>query len=220
MIVIATNNGMEFLPNLLSDLEKFNITEEISIIDTQSSDSEFIDYLENLKSFNKFKLKINIYKTPYKGFDTGAYIYAIQNLKSDRFIFLQDSIRIKSVDFFNLIEEKLKISNVVTILTFDGGFWGSQNQIDFSLKHFGTSVFETGIFGPMFSISYIDSQKLNKNLLIYPENKEQQNAMERCWCIIFKEQNFTIDCLEGSHIDYTINNDEYKYFTKIKPNRT
>ena len=220
MIVIATNNGIDFLPNLLSDLEKFNITEEISIIDTQSSDSEFINYLENLKSFNKFKLKINIYKTPYKGFDTGAYIYAIQNLKSDRFIFLQDSIRIKSVDFFNLIEEKLKISNVVTILTFDGGFWGSQNQIDFSLKHFGTSVFETGIFGPMFSISYIDSQKLNKNLLIYPENKEQQNAMERCWSIIFKEQNFTIDCLEGHHNDFTINNDEYKYFTKIKPNRT
>jgi hypothetical protein len=108
----------------------------------------------------------------------------------------------------------------VTILTFDGGFWGSQNQIEFSLKHFGTSVFETGIFGPMFSISYIDSQKLNKNLLIYPEDKEQQNAMERCWSIIFKEQNFTIDCLEGNHNDFAINNDGYKYFTKIKPNRT
>ena len=218
MIVIATNNGINFLPNLLSDLEKFNITEEISIIDTQSSDSEFMDYLDNLKSFNKFKLNINVCQTPYKGFDTGAYIYAIQNLKSDRFIFLQDSIRIKNVGFFNLIEEKLKTSNVVTILTFEGGWWDNQTQKDFSLKHFGTTIFDKGIFGPMFSISYTDSQKLSN--LIYPTDKEQQNAMERCWSIIFKEQNFTIDCLEGIHNDFKINNDRYEYFTKIKPNRT
>jgi len=217
MIVIATNNGTNFLPNLLSDLEKFNITEEVSIIDTQSSDSEFMDYLDNLKSFNKFKLNINVYQTPYKGFDTGAYIYAIQNLKSDRFIFLQDSIRIKNVGFFNLIEEKLKTSNVVTILTFEGGWWDNQTQKNFSLKHFGTTIFDKGIFGPMFSISYTDSQKLNN--LIYPTDKEQQKAMERCWSIIFKEQNFTVDCLEGTHNDFKINNDGYNYFTKIKPCR-
>ena len=190
MIVIATNNGMEFLPNLLSDLEKFNITEEISIIDTQSSDSEF---------------------------DTGAYIYAINNLKSDRFVFIQDSIRIKNVDFFNLIEEKLKTSNVVAILTFEGNWWENETQKYFSLKHFGTTMFDMGIFGPMFSISYTDSQKLNN--LIYPTDKEQQKAMERCWSIIFKEQNFTVDCLEGTHNDFKINNDGYNYFTKIKPYR-
>jgi hypothetical protein len=219
MIVVATNNGINFLPNLLSDLEKLNIEEEISIIDTQSNDSEFIDYLENLKSFNKFKLNINVYQTPYKGFDTGAYIYAIQNLKSDRFIFLQDSIRIKNIDFFNLIDEKLKISNVVTLLTFEGNWWDNQIQEDFSLKHFGTTIYETGIFGPMFAISYLDSQKIEKNLLIYPENKEQQKAMERCWDIIFKKTNLTVDNLEGSHNDLKINNDDYQYFTKIKPYR-
>ena len=214
MIVIATNNGINLLPNLLSDLEKFNITEEISIIDTQSSDSEFINYLDNLKSFNKFKLNINVYQTPYRGFDTGAYIYAIQNLKSDRFIFLHDSIRIKSVSFFNLIDEKLKTSNVVPIITFNGEWWDNQTQKDFSLKHFGTTIFDKGIFGPMFSISYLDSQKLNK--LIYPTDKLQQMAMERCWSIIFKNQNFTIDSLEGNHNDFKIDNDMYEYFTKIK----
>jgi hypothetical protein len=214
MIVIATNNGVNYLPNLLSDLEKFNITEEISIIDTQSSDSEFINYLDNLKSFNKFKLNINVYQTPYRGFDTGAYIYAIQNLKSDRFIFLHDSIRIKSVSFFNLIDEKLKTSNVVPIITFNGEWWDNQTQKDFSLKHFGTTIFDKGIFGPMFSISYLDSQKLNK--LIYPTDKLQQMAMERCWSIIFKNQNFTIDSLEGNHNDFKIDNDMYEYFTKIK----
>jgi hypothetical protein len=217
MIVIATNNGINFLANLLLDLENLKITEEISIIDTQSSNSNFIDYLENLKTFNKFNLKINIYQTPYKGFDTGAYIYAIQNLKSDRFIFLQDSIRIKNINFFNLIDEKLKTSNVVTILTFESGWWDNQTQKDFSLKHFGTTIFDKGIFGPMFSISYTDSQKLNN--LIYPTNKEQQKAMERCWSIIFKKYNLTIDSLEGEHNDFKINNDRYQFFTKIKPNR-
>jgi hypothetical protein len=214
MIVIATNNGINFLPNLLSDLEKFNITEEISIIDTQSSDSVFINYLESLKSINNFNLNIKVYQTPYRGFDTGAYIYAIQNLKSDRFIFLHDSIRIKSMVFFDLIDEKLKTSNVVPILTFNGDWWDNQIQKDFSLKHFGTTTFDNGIYGPMFSISYLDSQKLNN--LIYPTDKLQQMAMERCWSIIFKNQNFTIDSIEGNHNDFKIDNDMYEYFTKIK----
>ena len=71
----------------------------------------------------------------------------------------------------------------------------------------------------MFCISYSDLQKLDSNLLIYPINKEQQNAMERCWSIIFKKYNLTIDSLEGEHNDFKINNDRYQFFTKIKPNR-
>ena len=66
----------------------------------------------------------------------------------------------------------------------------------------------------MFSISYLDSQKLNN--LIYPTDKLQQMAMERCWSIIFKNQNFTIDSIEGNHNDFKIDNDMYAYFTKIK----
>lgn len=220
MIVIATNNGMRFLPNLLSDLEKFDITEEISIIDTQSSDVEFINYLENLKLSNDLKLNIKVYQTPYRGFDTGAYIYAMQNFKSDRFIFLHDSIRIKTKEFFDVITEKLKSSNVVSLMTFDGGFWDDNNQINFSIEHFGSGTFKKGIFGPMFSISYSDSQLIDKNILIYPINKYQQQAMERCWSVIFEKYNLTIDSVEGEHNDYKINNDLYQYFTKIKPART
>jgi hypothetical protein len=71
----------------------------------------------------------------------------------------------------------------------------------------------------MFAITYIDSQKIEKNLLVYPENNEQQKAMERCWDIIFKKTNLIVDNLEGNHNDLKINNDDYQYFTKIKPYR-
>ena len=44
-------------------------------------------------------------------------------------------------------------------------------------------------------------------------------VMERCWSIIFKKQNFTIDSIEGNHNDFKIDNDMYEYFTKIKAYR-
>ena len=222
MIVIATNNVSEFLPNLLSDLEKFNITEEISIIDTQSNDLEFINYLFNLKL--KYQLNINVYQTPYRGFDTGAYVYAINNLKSDRFIFLQDSIKIKTKEFFDVIDEKLKLTNIVCVMSFIGNYWGNYPDSEilkqYCEENFGSIEYDVGIYGPMFSISYSDSQLFNKNELIYPINKLQQMAMERCWPILFKKHNLSISAVEDCQADdELLNTNGYKYIEKYRPYR-
>ena len=75
MIVIATNNGYSYLPKLIKSLEKTNIFNiPISIIDTGSNDKSFLNYLDHLPSkYQIFKIK--------EGYDTGAYIYAYENIK-------------------------------------------------------------------------------------------------------------------------------------------
>jgi GT2 family glycosyltransferase len=110
MIVIATHNGKEHLKKLLSNLESFKLDKEISIIDTMSSNKESLDFLDEISTKNIYNLNINIYKTEYRGFDTGAYIYAINNLIAERFYFLQDSIIIKDRELFDITDDGQKLT--------------------------------------------------------------------------------------------------------------
>ncbi len=220
MIVIATNNGKQFLENLLKDIESCKFSDKISIIDTQSTDAESIEYLNELiNNKNKFNLNITIYKTPYRGFDTGAYIYAINNINSEYYIFLQDSIRIKNNMFFQEIYNRLKPNTVIPLITFEGNRWDTDEQKNFAIKYFNTIEFDKGIFGPIFAARNEDLQKIDKSLLFYPTNKQQQQAMERIWCIIFNKYNFIISPLEGDYDDDKLFNNKYMYFSKHLPRR-
>lgn len=219
MIVIATNNGKQYLQELLSDFENIKIEDEISIIDTQSTDKDSLNFLEELKTNSIYNLKINVHQTQYRGFDSGAYIYAINNIESDVFYFMQDSIRIKSIEYFNEIKRKLKVGTVVCLISFPSNFFDSHEQRDFCNTNFDSIDYDTGIFGPIFSITKDDIEKIDKKYLIYPKNKIQQMAMERGWSIIFKKYGITIESLEGSWNPTKLSNDEYVFFTKKFPYR-
>jgi len=218
MIIIATNNGKNFILNILSDLERIGVEDEISIIDTKSSDDSYF-FIKKIIEDKKFNLKINLYQTPYRGFDSGAYIYAINNFITDKFYFLQDSIRIKNKNFFLEIDKKLKTETVVPIITFQANFYANPEQVNFCIHNFETYNYSKGIFGPMFSILYDDAKKIDKKFLIYPFDKNTQMAMERGWAIIFDKYNFNIEPLEGEKNDEKINNDSYNYFSKLFPYR-
>ena len=218
MIIIATNNGKNYIENLLSDLENLKTKEKISIIDTQSSDDSY-NFLNNIIEKRKFDLSIKLLQTPYRGFDSGAYIYAINNLISDKFYFLQDSIRIKNKNFFKEIDKKLSLNNIVCLITFQSNFYANYEQMKFCTDNFESIDYNKGIFGPMFAISYDDIKKIDKKFLIYPHDKNTQMAMERGWSIIFDKYNFSIDSLEGEKDDEKLFNDKYKYFSKLFPYR-
>jgi hypothetical protein len=218
MIVIATHNGKEYLKRLLSNLESFNLDKEIAIIDTMSSDKESLDFLYEITNKNLYNLNIKIHKTEYRGFDSGAYIYAINNLSAERFYFLQDSIIIKDREFFDITDNILESGVVTTFISFPSNFYNTE-QYNYCSSTFGTTDYDTGIFGPMFSILNEDIQKIDKSLLVYPKNKEQQMAMERGWSIIFKKYNFTIKPIEGEKDDDRLFNNKYKTFTKEFPYR-
>jgi len=220
MIIIATNNGKNYLNNLLISFESFNIKKPIHIIDTGSTDIDCIGFLEDIKSNKIFKdLNILTHKTPYKGFDSGAYIYAIQNIESEKYYFLHDSITIKDFNFFNKIDEKLKSGVVVPLIVFNSNKYDNQDQIDFSLNKIGVSEFDFGIFGPMFAITKNDVSKIKKSLNFFPTKKNEQMAMERVWPALFKKYNILIDPLEGFYSYSKIVNKQYKYFNKFLINR-
>ena len=56
MIVIATNNGKKHLIELLENLNQLGIKYPVSIIDTQSTDQETVDFLNQITD-NKFSEK-------------------------------------------------------------------------------------------------------------------------------------------------------------------
>lgn len=217
MIVIATNNGKEHLPKLLESLNFLEYSIDVSIIDTQSSDIYSINFLENIDKSN-YKFNINIYQTPYKGYDTGAYIYAIRNIKNvDRFYFLQDSIVIKDIKIFDYIDSRLHKGTVVPLIGFKTLF-DNQEQIDFCNVNFGSSFYKCGIFGPMFSILKSDIDLIDDKFLVYPTSKNIQAAMERGWSILFNKYDLNIDPIYD--YDYErINNNGYQLFDKKLVNR-
>jgi hypothetical protein len=220
MIIIATNNGKQNLIELLGNLKEFSFSRKVCIIDTGSTDQESIDFLNELSDVNNYNFEIQIHQTPYKGYDTGAYIYAINNIESDRYYFIQDSLRIKSKDFFNLIDNKLKPGVVVPLITFGKDQYDSLEQLEFCIKNFGSPYYKKGIFGPMFSILSEDVQKIDKKYLVYPTNKTLQMGMERGWSLIFEKYNFDIDSLEGDYDPMKIMNNQYNYFKKLNPYRS
>ena len=218
MIVIATNNGINFLKESLDSLLKININIPISIIDTGSNDLTSFDFLSEIK--DKYKpLKIGIYKTPYMGYDTGAYIYAINNIKSDKYYFIHDSLIIRDLDFFKKIDIILSDGVVACLLGFGKNLYDNKEQIDFCIENIKSIDYDIGIFGPIFAIMRSDVDKIIDSLNFHPISKIQQMGMERGWSIIFKKYNIKVIPVFGDFDINKIINNKYSNFTKYLPHR-
>lgn len=199
MIVIATNNGQKFLTNLLSDLIRHQCKLPIAIVDTQSTNKESLKFLQTLKhhTFSKL-LNLSIHTTPGKNYDTGAYVYAIQNLKAERYYFLHDSIRIKTPTMFSEIDKKLEPGTVVALSVFPGNSYESDEQKEICYKNWNTTLYNLGIFGPMFSVLRVDLEKFWNDIPKFlPVNKQHQMGMERGWSVFCTKNNLKIIPLEG-----------------------
>lgn len=217
-LVIATNNGKNVIGNLINSLNNVGYNGKIAIVDTQSSDDAYMDYLNTLKSDFK-NLNISIYQTPYAGRDTGAYVYAIKNIDSDYYYFMQDSMVIKSIEFFEKFDSIIKKGNVAVLVTFPPKTYDSPSYGEFCLKHFGTSEYNKGVFGPTFGASKEQLNKIAEDELIYPTNRTEQEAMERGWSILFDKNGIDIESIEGVYDDHKIRNNGHTTFNKIFPCR-
>lgn len=197
MIVIATNNGNDHLPNLLKSLEETNkLNIPISIIDTGSTDKSFINYLKNLPPQYK------VYKSS-GGYDSGAYIYAYKNIESDFYIFIQDSITILSNEFFNKVLDNIKDSKLFAFHVFESweGAYTCEHILPLYFGKLDIESFKWGVFGPMFACSKNVMEKIyNSNLWFIPKNKEEQMAMERGWGIIACKLNIPLVYLDHYRI--------------------
>jgi GT2 family glycosyltransferase len=208
MIVITTHNGIAYLRKLLSDIESFNIKpSEICIVDNDSTNKEHLDYIKSLRELN-----YNVLYNPIGGYNVGGYKYALDNLKADVWFLIQDSIRIKT-DIFSEVIPKLTNKNVWTFLTFHRGLFDDSNDIRFMMEHYKTTEYEFGCFPHSYFATNEVLQKV-KNEWVIPKNKIETCAMERGIPIVFKKYDISIHGLGMYEPATSGDPDAHTFFSK------
>jgi hypothetical protein len=223
MIVIATYNDISYLTNLLDSLNTTeNLNENVLVVCTDYSQKEMIEYINTLPNNNDYVFNILVDVTPYKGYDSGAYIYAFKKYVDDYYIFLQDSITIKSPEWFNYFKEKREEDSINPLLHFSM-CWDNKEQREWVENKFNSrfNVPNVGIFGPIFQVSrksLIKMDKLHNLSNFIPGHKViGQQGMERGWAYLATNSNIMINNIDGIYYgQYTF---ESRCFNKIYLNR-
>lgn len=186
MVVISTNNGNIWLPRLISSLEMYGPFEEkYLIVDTQSDNQEFLEYLSKLSTSSK--LNIQVTRTPYRGFDTGAIVWAYREFDEPDYMFLHDTLEVKESGWLDEFKNALDGLGVVAWNLFDYSWYNDKATADFVMEKIGVNDHKSkGIFGPIF---YTNRETMacmdNLGLLnAIPTRKEEAMAMELGWVAI------------------------------------
>lgn len=198
LIVIATNNGMDYLPKLL---ESMPLNYNWIVVDTGSTDRKFKEYLKTLGG--------QVYYTD-GGWCIGAYLWAIENKPAQSYFFMHDSMVIKDQKFL----DKFKQYDFCGWLNFHMSFDGPEQES--YIKHlYGENVPDNGVFGPIF---YATSQALSRVEIPLPATADQAHGMERGIACAFVNAGLNLAFIEKYDTD-KMDKDEYDTFTKLRPKR-
>lgn len=181
VVVIATNGGVAMLEKSLPLMKKWLVL----VVETNPHACTATRYL--CDSFPN----VVYMRTPYRGYDTGAYLWAYWNVVAKNYLFLQDSCFPRASDFVEQFQQKMPSDGwgVVGWSSFDINIWDSTQQYEATEWMYGERKLwpPKGIFGPIFMTSRLTLDHLAKCQLLPmpPVHKEQQQAMERAWAILF-----------------------------------
>ncbi len=214
MIVITTYNGEKYLKRLLNSLENINCKIPVSVINSASTEEKTIQYLQNIEKDNPFSFSVNIYHSKENIWESGAPVFALNNIEADKYFFLQDSIVIKHSLFFERLESFLKKGTVVYLISFPENFYVNREEVGFVVKNFGSYYFQKGCFGSMFFIHKSDLLTLPLEKIPKINNKFETCAMERGWSVLFYESSLKIKELEGYYDFHRLIEDDYVLFSK------
>ena len=218
MIVISTNNGAQWLPALIKSLEIYGPTEEeYLVVDTQSSDQEYWEWVQKLPTQTSLKVKVT--QTPYAGRDTGAIVWAYRNFPADEYMFLHDTLIVKEVGWLDKFREVMPELGVVAWKYFDYEWYNDQATADFVMNAIGyNDNHKIGIFGPIMytnrkTLDLFESKKL---LEAIPTCKAEMQAMELGWVAICYAAKVPLLALYKHNHDPIIDkHDNYPLFTKF-----
>lgn len=198
MIVIATHNGKQYVLDLLEDIKKTPSieNEHVLVLDTGSSSYDPKTLFNEIND-RKYKFKITTDITPYKGYDSGAYIYAYHKYIDTEYIFIQDSIRIRHErwnTYFKISSEEIIAWATHPIIydTYTQKNWVKNKIYDYKEP-------QNLIFGPIFSISKKTLAEFDKKYGLanfIPRNKEQACGMERGWAALASSCNKKLKSVE------------------------
>lgn len=205
MIVIATYNYTEYLTNLLDSLNTTeNLNENVLVVCTDPKQEKMIEFVSQLPSNNSYNFNIITDVAPRASYDSGAYIHAYQNYVDDYYIFLQDSIAVKSPEWFNLFKEKRHENKINPLLCF-GMCWDNNEQKMWVEEKFEGNFIRPniGVFGPIFQTSRKSLDKMNElhDLSKFMPNHKikGQQGMERGWAYLSVNSGIEIDSVDGAY---------------------
>lgn len=194
MIVVASHNNPTLLVSIVYQLNNLNLNNhQVLVVDTNSDNTEFQSKFEEIKNYNKhFKfVRLN-----YTCWDSGAYIYGYNNFPSDSYIFLQDSINITDYNFFPTVDNFLKIYDVVPLIDFPFMYDNNEQKVWAEENLDSNNLPPHAIFGPIFGVNKQALDKIPKEWMKYPTNKNEGCGMERRWSIMFHQINCSKHYLE------------------------
>jgi len=193
VIVVATHGGTDLLRESLPKMKQWPVI----VVDTGAlvpSVWELCDEFENVVHLS----------TPYKGYDTGAYLWAYWQVPAKNYLFLQDSCSPREADFVEQFARAMPSEmGAVGWSSFDINVWDSDAQCEATEWMYGARSKwpPKGIFGPIFYTSgkTLGHMRAHGLLPMPPVHKEQQQAMERAWAILFHRA--------GVRVNFLVNED-------------
>lgn len=203
VIACKFNKNRPYIYACISSILAYHPNDELIIIDSNSDDKSYIEFLKE----NKFD-NIIIHESKNNHFDTGAYWVALNEFERDKYIFIHDSLvlfenisdfidkqdvsfLISSNNFTWPSYRKYKLANLYVKDYKDRSpDWG-QKMLDKtkinSSEYFKKSIEFNTCIGPMFVSTreqMLELKKLNFNGIL-PNNKYEQNWFEIFWGIMF-----------------------------------
>ena len=217
MIVIATNNGFDYLEKCLKSCKNYTVNIPVLVVDTGSS-NEFKELGKSLA----LKYGAQWTESEPGGYDYGAYIHAYKNFEADWYWFQHDSVCFKNYSSIKLIEKQIRDGKACawTSFVYYTCPYDNEEQANWVKSITDNTYYDFGCFGPNFGISRnhlntIDSIFNLSNIKV--DTKIKQQAMERCWPIMFKMSNIYFTWLENTSTQTfwrDFHEDHMIYFTK------
>jgi hypothetical protein len=173
-----------------------------------------INYLNNLDGYKKY-FDISFDITPYKGFDTGAFIWAYRKWDDEYYIFLQESLEVNDLNWFKTFKSFREKNTLNSWCVFDL-VWDNNVQREGILSKISDNNLTLeglpiGVFGNMFQISKNDLSLIDKKYNLdnfIPNDKIYGScAMERGWAYLSKNCGININSIDGK---YSPNEHDYK----------
>lgn len=224
LIVVATNNGAQWLEGLFNSIDEFGGRgfAEILVVDTGSTDNgqtaAYMGHLIRMKKIDKVMMLDG-------GYCTRAYLEAYKRYGNEypNLIFMHDSMKVKNPNWINAFTTPFDVSELFCIPWLTFGMWyDNDEQKAYIQDRYGTREPAEGIFGPIFATTNEALRTLERKLLLPtpPSNKLEECAWERGWAVAFHQADIPMSALNHGVTGEDLNNDVYSHLTKIRPHRT
>ncbi len=186
LVVVAHHNNAENLKRWLH----YKGTNPVLVVDTGSPPEMILPFMEDAE--NNL-----IVRTPYRGYDTGAYLWAYYNFRYDNYLFVQDSCYPRDADFVEQFANLMPKNGLGAVgwTGFDMNIWDSNEQRAAIEWMYGKEWPKLGIFGPIFYTSRISLDRLAARGLLPspPLHKQHAQGMERAWAIAFHRAGMNVN---------------------------